>query len=376
MRKIKLKKACCFILAGIMVGVTFSACNRNKDTVSPDPEYKNKLAAYQIWENTPKTAIPQYQIYNMVHSFLSECQITNSNAVSKNNKIRKVLFLGFDGMRADAAAQLLTNTNEFNGKKSTTLNTSAIKNISERGGIYLAYCGGETSTETEQTTSTSASWTAEFTGVWGNLNGIKTNDDSKNMTHKTFMLEYAEKGLDTCIAFDWDQYFDVNIKEEVKYVMESGNIPMTFCDTDREKKSELKDTYAESLDLYNFVAPETPSLSAPYDSGIRDWVIAQIDNGTDIVCGIFHNVDTAGHTYEFSISNSHYMNSAYSCDKSAYDIIQIIQEREKLYNEEWLIIMANDHGGINQGHGEQSDEEKFTWIATNYKFTDDILSNR
>lgn len=98
MRKIKLKKACCFILAGIMVGVTFSACNRNKDTVSPDPEYKNKLAAYQIWENTPKTAIPQYQIYNMVHSFLSECQITNSNAVSKNNKIRKVLFLGFDGI--------------------------------------------------------------------------------------------------------------------------------------------------------------------------------------------------------------------------------------------------------------------------------------
>lgn len=375
MKKNKLFKACCCIFAGVIMAGTFSACQGNKNKVSPDPEYANKLATYQLWENTTETAIPQYQIYNLVHSYLDECEISDSNAISKDsNKTRKVLFLGFDGMRADAVAQLLTNTNEFNGSKSTTLEESGIRTISEQGGLYLAYCGGEKGTDTEQTTSTSASWTSEFTGVWGISHGIKTNDDSKNMTYKTFMLEYAEKGLNTAIAFDWDQYFDVNIKEEVKYVMESGNIPMEFCDTDREKKDKLKDTYAESLELYNYVAPEIPSSSAPYDSGIRDWVISQIESGTDIVCGIFHNVDTAGHTYEFSVSNSHYMNSAYSCDRSAYDIIQIIQEREKEYNEEWLVILANDHGEINQGHGEQSDEERFTWIATNQKFSDDIAS--
>ena len=67
-------------------------------------------------------------------------------------------------MRADAAARLLTNTNEFNGSQSTTLNSSAIRTVSDEGGIYLAYCGGEKGTDTEQTTSTSASWTSEFTG--------------------------------------------------------------------------------------------------------------------------------------------------------------------------------------------------------------------
>lgn len=374
MNKKKFAKACCCILAGAIMAGTLSACQGNKDQVSPDPDYTAKLGEYQIWENSPETAIQQYQIYNLVHSYLDECEISDSNAVSKENKTRKVLLLGFDGMRADAAARLLTNTNEFNGSQSTTLNSSAIRTVSDEGGIYLAYCGGEKGTDTEQTTSTSASWTSEFTGVWGSSHGIKTNDDSKNMTYKTFMLEYAEKGLNTAVAFDWDQYFDVNIKEEVKYVMESGNIPMVFCDTDREKKDKLEDTYAESLELYNFVAPETPSPSAPYDSGIRDWVIAQIESGTDVVCGIFHNVDTAGHTYEFSTGNSHYMNSAYSCDRSAYDILQIVKEREKEYNEEWLVIFANDHGGINQGHGEQSDEERMTWIATNRKFSEDVLS--
>lgn len=374
MNKKKFAKACCTVLAGVLIAGSFSACQGNKDMVSPDPDYTKKLAEYEVWENTPETAIPQYQIYNLVHSYLDECEISDSNAVSKDQKTRKVLFLGFDGMRADAAAQLISNTNEFNSSKSVTLNSSGIRTISEQGGIYLAYCGGEKGTDTEQTTSTSASWTAEFTGVWGTSNGIKTNDDSKNMEYKTFMLEYAEKGLNTAIAFDWDQYFDVNIKEEVKYVMESGNIPMVFCDTDREKKDKLEDTYAESLELYNYVAPETPSPSAPYDSGIRDWVIAQIESGTDIVCGIFHNVDTAGHTYEFSTINSHYMNCAYSCDRSAYDILQIIKEREEKYNEEWLVVFANDHGGINQGHGEQTDEERTTWIATNREFTDEILS--
>ena len=368
-------KACCSLLAGVMMIGSFSAFQGNKDEGSPDPEYTKKVGAYEIWKNTPETAIPQYRIYNLVHSYLDECEISQANAV-KGDKVRKVLFLGYDGMRADAVAQLLTNTNEFDGSKSATLNSSGINTVAQQGGVYLAYCGGEKGTETEQTTSTSASWTSEFTGVWGVSHGIKTNDDSKNMKYKTFMLEYAEKGLNTAVAFDWDQYFDVNIKEEVKYVMENDNIPMVFCDTDREKKDNLEDTYAETLELYNFVAPDEPSPSAPYDSGIRDWTIAQIESGTDIVCGIFHNVDTAGHTYEFSVNNLHYMNSAYSCDRAAYDILQVVYQREKEYNEEWLVIFANDHGGINQGHGEQSDEERTTWIATNREISDDILSSQ
>lgn len=186
--------------------------------------------------------------------------------------------------------------------------------------MYLAYCGGETGTDTEQTTSTSASWTSHFTGVWGAQHGIKTNEDSKNMQYKTFMLEFAEKGLNTSIAFDWDQYFDVNLKEEIKYFMEA-DLPMQFCDIAREKKDELEDTNAETLELYNFVAPEEPSASAPYDTGIRDHILERIDTGDDIICGIFHNIDSAGHTYGFGISTE-YTGTVINCDMYAHSVLQ------------------------------------------------------
>ena len=191
-------------------------------------------------------------------------------------------------------------------------------------------------------------------------------DDSKNLKYKTFMLEYAEAGLHTSVAFDWDQYFDVNMKEEVKYVMQN-NLPMTMCDTDRVKKDKLKKTRAETIELYNFVAPETPSASAPYDSGMRDYIIERMDAGDSVICGIFHNIDTAGHTYGYAISTQ-YVGAVINCDMYAYSVLQAVKQREAKYNEEWLVIFGNDHGGIGQGHGEQSPEERNAWIASNIPF--------
>ena len=80
-----------------------------------------------------------------------------------------------------------------------------------------------------------------------------------------------------------------------------NNLPMLFCDTDRVKKDKLKDTNAETLELYNFVAPDTPSASAPYGTGMRDYIIDRMKAGDDIICGIFHNIDTSGHNFGFGI---------------------------------------------------------------------------
>ncbi|MGN0528757.1 MAG: alkaline phosphatase family protein, partial [Eubacterium sp.] len=311
-------------------------------------------------------SIPEYQTYNHVHDFLDACEIKDGAAVAPNGKVRKVLFIGFDGMRADALPYVLNNANN------SKTGVSGIAELQKKGGIYLAYCGGETGTDTEQTTSTSASWTSHFTGVWGTEHGIKTNDDSKNMQYKTFILEYAEKGLNTSVAFDWDQYFDLNLKEEVKLVMDK-NLPMQICDIDRVKKDKLKDTYAETLELYNFIAPETPSASAPYDTGMRDYILERMEAGDDIICGIFHNIDTAGHNFGFGTSTE-YSGAVINCDMYAYSVLQAVAEREKNCNEEWLVVFANDHGGIGKGHGEQSLEERTTWIASNIPFDEKYYS--
>lgn len=356
-----------------MVAGTFASCKKDEKPQN-DNAYLEKVNDYSFWENSSDNAIAEYNTYNHVHNFLDDCVIKDSNAYSKDGKIRKVLFLGFDGMRADALPYVLTDENNKNGVAyNSATNVSAIQRLKQEGGAYIAYCGGEADTETAQTTSTSASWTSHFTGVWGSKHGIKTNDDSKNLDYKTFMLEFAEKGLNSSIAFDWDQYFDVNLKEEIKYVMEN-NLPMNFCDIDREKAEKLKKTNAETLELFNFVAPEKPSDSAPYDTGMRDYVLDRIALGDDIVCGIFHNIDTAGHTYGFGTSTE-YKASVINCDMYANSILNAVKEREEKYNEEWLVIFANDHGGLGTGHGEQTLEERTTWLVSNIKFDEKYYSN-
>ena len=354
------------VVSAAALAITALACCQKEETPVSDASYLQTLDQSGIWANTASASVPEYQVYHHVHAFLDECTIENGSAVSPDGKTRKVLFLGFDGMRADAALQLFEGENVFDrglggGRKAA----SGIRTLAAEGGIYLAYCGGETGTDTEQTTSTSASWTSQFTGVWGASHGIKTNDDAKNLQYKTFILEYAEQGLNTALAFDWDQYLDVNLKEEVKLALSDPQLPVQFCDIDRETKDKLKKTEAETLELYNFVAPENPSPDAPFDSGMRDWVLARMAAGDDVVCGIFHNIDTAGHNYEFSPQNAQYKNAVYTCDTYAYEILQVVAERESLYNEEWLVVFANDHGGIGQGHGGQTLEERTTWIATN-----------
>ena len=330
-----------------------------------NPEYLKKVGNYSFWKNTPETSLPEYQTYFHIHKFLDECEIRNGSAVSPKGKIRKVLFIGFDGMRADALEYVLQDENSEIAAFNAISGVGGINELAEKGAVYLAYCGGETGTETQQQTSTSACWTSHFTGVWGNKHGIITNDDVKNMQYKTFMLEYAEKGLNTAVAFDWDPYFDVNLREEVKYVIRR-NLPMQFCDIDRVKKSNNT--------FNNFLAPDKPSNSAPYDTGMRDYVISRINQGDDIVCGIFHNIDTAGHMYGFG-SSTQYIGAVINCDMYAHSVLNIIRDREKKLNEEWLVVFANDHGGLGKGHGKQTLEERTTWIATNIPFDEGCFSN-
>lgn len=361
----------CALLVTTLAVTTLCACTKKKEPTVGDAKYLKNVGNYSFWDNDAKTAIPEYRIYNHVHDFLDGCTYQDGNAISPDGTVRKVLFLGFDGMRADAVTNILHDENEFdtNGYNAAA-QYSGIGELKQAGGIYIGYCGGEKGTDTQQTTSTSASWTAQFTGVWGNQNGVKTNDDSKNLEHKTFMLEFAEKGLQTSVAFDWDQYFDVNLKEEVKYVMDRPELKMTFCDIDRAKAEKPKKTRAETPAFFNFLAPAKPSASAPYDTGMRDHVLDRIAQGDDIVCGIFHNIDSNGHSYEFSNASGKYVSSVRNCDSYAYEILQAVRQREAAHNEEWLVVMANDHGGIGQGHGEQTLEERTTWIASNVKFNE------
>lgn len=185
-----------------------------------DKEYLDYINSATVWKNDFKSSLPICAVYTHIHSFLDKCEINGGNAVDSDGKIRKVLFLGYDGMRADAAQKMLEMKNAYNKDlPSFTNEFGGISEVAKKGGIYLAYCGGYTDTLYQQSSDTAAGWTAQFTGKWGLNNGVKENDDTKKLSTKTVILEYAEKGLATSINFDWEPLFAVNLKSEINYVM-------------------------------------------------------------------------------------------------------------------------------------------------------------
>ena len=148
--------------------------------------------------------------------FFSEGEISDGDCV-KDGKVRKILFLGLDGVRADALTNIVYDSDNFetNGYNYPATEYSGINALKEEGGLYIAYACGEKGKDSRQETSTCAGWTSELTGAWHTTHGVDSNDDPKNDAKDTIMLKYAKLGLNTGLAFDWGQYFDVTLVLEV-----------------------------------------------------------------------------------------------------------------------------------------------------------------
>ena len=344
-----------------------------------DKKYFEAVSSYSFWDNEGSQAIAQYKFYDIMDNFLLQGEIVDGSCV-KDGKIRKVLFIGWDGTRADAMSNLMfdansTDTNEYNYPATEY---SGINRLKSQGGLYLAYAGGEKGTDSEQESSTCAGFTSELTGGWNTLHGVNHNNDVKNTKADTIMLKYAKLGLNTSLAFEWGQYFDVTLRNEVSYLMENPDTPMVLRDIDRTvassnadimKNENLKkesDILAVDLAHYNAVAM-TDSLHEyhGYDISMRDYVLDRINSGDDVVGGLFHSIDTNGHTTGFGNTNPHYVNCIRNADAYLYTILKAVEQREEDYNEDWLVIVTADHGGSGRGHGLQIYEHRTIWVASN-----------
>lgn len=49
----------------------------------------------------------------------------------------------------------------------------------------------------------------------------------------------------------------------------------------------------------------------------------------------------------------------------ALDILNAIESRPTYAQEDWLIVITTDHGGIGTSHGGQTLEERNTWVVCN-----------
>ncbi len=377
-----MKKIIIAVIALIMsvTAVFFVGCD------GEDKKYFEKVSSYSFWDNNGEEAVAQYKFYEVMDSFFSEGEIVDGSCI-KDGKTRKILFVGMDGVRADALTNIFYDENDFdtNGYNYPCTDYSGINAVKSEGGLYIAYAGGEKGKDSEQETSTCAGWTSELTGAWHTIHGVDSNNDPKNTNKDTIMLKYAKLGLDTGLAFDWGQYFDVTLREEVSYLLANPETPMLLRDLDRpvaqslqdivknEKLKDEEDILAKDIEHYNAVAMKNVGENAEYDVAMKDYLLERIEAGDDFVGGIFHAPDSNGHTYGFSNEDNHYVNSVRNSDAYIYTLFNTIKEREETMNEEWLIIVTADHGGSGKGHGKQIYEHRTIWVACNRKFDQSLF---
>lgn len=92
----------------------------------------------------------------------------------------------------------------------------------------------------------------------------------------------------------------------------------------------------------------------------------QLQNANlDVMFVYFDECDLTGHSTGFSPLNPAYINAIQTVDGHVGSIIASLQSRPTYAEEDWVILITTDHGGIGTGHGgNTSTERKIWWIGS------------
>jgi hypothetical protein len=230
-------------------------------------------------------------------------------AVTVYSQERKVLFIGIDGLRTDA------------------LQTGDVPNLRElmNTGMYTFeswHLG---------ITMSGPSWSDMLTGVWEAKHGVTSN----NYTGSKYNLY---------------PYFVKRAKE----------VDPTLYAVQVTSWSPMSDNvYNDGWDL---------KVKAPDDLGCKAVAVSQLANiDLDILFVHFDNCDKTGHRSGFHTSIPTYMSALKGIDGMIGEVIAALKARPTYNNEDWLILLTTDHGGIGLTHGGNSNDERAIWWIANGK---------
>ena len=217
---------------------------------------------------------------------------------------KKVLLIGIDGCRSDAL---------------TLANTPNIDQLIDNG-IFIPNASCSIN---NQRTRSGPGWSTMLTGVWFEKHGVTSN---------------SFKGSQI------DRYppFNVLMKRKNK------NFKMaSFIMWKPIEKHIIKGTG----EYYKFFSRYNDELAIDVSKYI-------VQSKEDAIFIDFDHVDRAGHIFGFNPKGKRYVNAIEKVDRYVGLIIESLQKRNGYQNEEWLIIITSDHGGIKRNHGGQSIHEK------------------
>lgn len=225
----------------------------------------------------------------------------------------KVLFIGIDGLRTDALQQA---------------NTPVMDSIFQAGlYTYNSWHMGRT--------VSGPSWSSMLTGVWDPKHGVLDNN-------------YNGANFGTY------PYITVRAKEIV---------PTLKCIQVITWNPFMPNTYPGGLTLPSF-------FDYSYDAGdygqhaATNTVITQLaDPDVDFIFLHYDECDGTGHSQGFSPLIPAYQNAIETVDSEIGEVMVALHNRPNFANEDWLVILTTDHGGIGYGHGGNSNTERQIWWA-------------
>lgn len=221
-----------------------------------------------------------------------------------NAKENKVLIIGIDGVRPDALIIAATpNMDEL--ILNATYSMDAIN---------------------EGTTSSGPSWSAMLTGVWQEKHGVVDNSfKGKNYNeypHFFKRVEDLNSDLHTVSICQWDPIND--------------EIAASFAD----KVINVSSAEVLVSETVNYLAT----------------------NNADAMFIHFDDVDGAGHGTGYSPNNPKYIKAIEKVDEGIGEVMTGLKARTTYTDENWLVIVSTDHGGLGNGHGGNSIEERNIFI--------------
>ena len=200
---------------------------------------------------------------------------------------------------------------------------------------YPVYCGGHKWGMDQQRTSSMPGWLAMLTGTWANKHGLSDNMhgfDTEVLPNRVFptLFKKLYQRFPGYKMYSLAAWADFNLA----LTTDSHDVLMDYT------KQNTK------------------------DAEIAKQVVSTLDNAApDFIFSQFDFVDHVGHKFKLG---QEYDTALQAADTMVGDIIDAVERRMKREHEDWLIILATDHGRApDGGHGAQSYDEKLAFLATN-----------
>ena len=235
---------------------------------------------------------------------------------------KRVLFVGIDGVRTDSLRKA---------------HSPVIDQLAAEG-IFTDRMNILAPRDVGHDTVSHSSWSTIFTGVWADKHGVRTSDFSQsNFDRYPHVFQLVKQRQPTAIT---------------AVIMPASNLA---------KNIPAKADVARFEPLLPGSSHDARQLARDVRIGrLAERVLLEDDPTATFV--YFYGADWIGHQDGFHPTVRRYVQAIEEVDKSIGLLIHAIKSRPSYRQEDWLVIVATDHGGINKDHAGEQDSPEVTEV--------------